>query len=133
MKFKRSARVSDQIQEEISDILLRDVHDPRIGFVTITEVRLSDDLKNARVFASVLGDEKQKKATMAGLRSATAFIQREVGHRLQLRSTPELLFTLDEGAERGAKIDTLLNQIKDEDAARAKKFEQKREEEKPEA
>jgi ribosome-binding factor A len=129
MKVKRSSRVSDLIQQEISNILLKDISDPRIGFVTITEVRLTDDLRNARVFASVLGPsegkeaEKVKKQTLEGLRSATPYIRREIGRRVKLRLTPELFFTLDESAEQGAKIDTLLNQVKADDAARQKKNE----------
>ena len=128
MKFKRTDRVSDLMQAEISDILLKDISDPRIGFVTITEVRLSDDLRNATVFASVLGavkpgqdSQKAKAATLEGLRSATPYIQREVGRRIHLRVTPQLHFSLDESAEEGARMDVLIRQAREEDEGKARK------------
>jgi ribosome-binding factor A len=119
MAFKRSARVADQMQREISTLLLREVKDPRIGFVTITEVRLSDDMRNARIFFSVLGDPKAKQKALDGLRSATPFIQREVGHALGLRFTPELLFSLDESAERGVRMEALIREARAADEAKA--------------
>ena len=119
---KRTDRVSEQIQREISDILLKDVNDPRVGFVTITEVRVSDDLHNARVFASVLGDEKKQEEFMRGLRSATPYIQREVGRRINLRVVCELHFTLDTSAERAARTDELLRQAREHDEELKKRF-----------
>jgi ribosome-binding factor A len=126
MKFKRTDRVSDLIQKEISDILLKEISDPRIGFVTITEVRLADDLRDARVFASVLGSpspehERRKRETLEGLRSATPFIQRELGRRIQLRVTPRLLFSLDDSSERGAKMDELIREAREQDEEKTKK------------
>jgi ribosome-binding factor A len=75
--FKRSDRVSDQMKQEIAEILMRKIKDPRIGFVTVTDVELSHDLRNAKVFVSILGDEKAKKETFKGLESAVPFIRSE--------------------------------------------------------
>lgn len=111
--YKRSERVSDQIKREIADILMRKIKDPRIGFVTVTDVDLADDLRNAKVFVSVLGGDRS--ATLKGLESAAAFIRTELGHRLRLRFVPELLFRYDDSAERGAHIMELLNEVDDKD------------------
>jgi len=119
MAFKRSDRVAEQMQREVSLLLLDGVKDPRIGFTTITGVRCSDDLRNARVFFSVLGDAQAKQKAAAGLASAAAFIQGEVGRRLKLRVTPELLFTLDESAERGVRMDAIIREARAADEAKA--------------
>ncbi len=110
--YKRSERVSDQIKEEIADILMRKIKDPRIGFVTVTGVELADDLRNAKVFVSVLGPDRA--STLKGLESASAFIRAELGRRLRLRFIPELLFRYDDSAERGAHIMELLNEVEEE-------------------
>lgn len=114
--FKRSARVGDQIKEEIADILMRKIKDPRVGFVTVTDVELADDLRNAKVFVSVLGNDKQK--TIKGLESASAFIRSELGKRLRMKFVPEILFRLDETAERGAHIMELIEGIHQEEKER---------------
>ena len=116
--YKRSARVSDQMKEEIADILMRKIRDPRIGFVTVTDVVISDDLRNAKVFVSVLGSERAE--TLKALEHATPFIRSELGKRMRMRFMPELLFRYDDAAERGAHIMELLQHIderagKDED------------------
>ncbi|MDA8101078.1 MAG: 30S ribosome-binding factor RbfA [Nitrospiraceae bacterium] len=107
--FKRSARVADQIKEEIADILMRKIKDPRIGFVTVTDVEVADDLRNATVYVSVYG--KDRKGTLKGLESASAFIRAELGHRMRMKFIPELLFRYDETPERGAHIMELLHEI----------------------
>ena len=107
--FKRSARVSDQMKEEIADILMRKIRDPRIGFVTVTEVVVSDDLRNAKVFVSVL-DAKWSE-TLKGLEHATPFIRAELGKRMRMKFIPELLFRYDDAAARGAHIMELLHTI----------------------
>jgi ribosome-binding factor A len=122
--FKRSARVGDQMKQEIADILMRKIKDPRIGFVTVTDVELSDDLRNAKVFVSVYGGDK--KETFKGLNSAAAFIRSELGRRMTMRSIPEILFRFDDTVERGAHIMELLHEIE-------KKHEQETEEKKTEA
>lgn len=107
--YKRSDRVGDQMLREIADILMRKIKDPRIGFVTVTDVELSHDLRNAKVFVSVLGGNKEE--TFKGLKSASAFIRSELGARMSMRCVPELLFRLDSTAEQGAHIMELLHEI----------------------
>ncbi len=111
--FKRSARVSDQMKEEIADILMRKIKDPRIGFVTVTDVEVADDLRNAKVFVSIYGGDKAK--TLAGLESASAYIRSELGKRMRMKFVPELLFRFDKTLEQGARIMQLLRTIEEED------------------
>lgn len=107
--YKRADRVSDQMRQEIADILMRKIKDPRIGFVTVTEVDVADDLRNAKVFISAYGSDRD--ATLKGLQSAAAFIRGELGKRMRMRFVPEILFRYDEAAERGAHIMELLHEI----------------------
>ena len=107
--FKRADRVSDQMKQEIADILMRKIKDPRIGFVTVTDVDLSDDLRNAKVFVSVYGSGKDE--TLKGLTSAAAFIRSELGRRMRLRIVPEILFRFDQSVEQGAHVMELLRDI----------------------
>jgi ribosome-binding factor A len=109
--FKRADRVSDQMKREIADILMRKIKDPRIGFVTVTDVEVANDLKNAKVFFSVYGGDKAE--TLKGLKSATAFIRLELGKRMRMRVVPELLFRFDATVERGAHIMELLHEIEE--------------------
>jgi ribosome-binding factor A len=109
--FKRSERVSDQMKHEIADILVRKIKDPRIGFVTVTDVEVADDLRNAKVFVSVYGGDKEE--TLKGLKSATAFIRLELGKRMRMRFIPELLFRFDATVERGAHIMELLHELEE--------------------
>ena len=111
--YKRSARVSDQIKQEIADILMRKLKDPRVGFVTVTDVDVSDDLRNAKVFVSIYGEGKE--ATLKGLKSAAPFIRSELGRRMQMRRVPELLFRFDESVERGAHINEILHTLEREE------------------
>jgi ribosome-binding factor A len=110
--FKRSERVSDQMKHEIADILMRKIKDPRIGFVTVTDVEVADDLRNAKVFVSVYGGDKDE--TLKGLKSATAFIRLELGRRMRMRFIPELLFRFDSTLERGAHIMELLRSLEED-------------------
>lgn len=107
--YKRSERVRDQMKREIADILMRKIKDPRVGFVTVTDVELSDDLKNAKVFVSTYGGDRE--ATFQGLKSASAFIRSELGRRMTMRFVPELLFRFDSTVEQGAHIMELLREI----------------------
>lgn len=109
---RRSEMVADQVRMTVSELLLHEIHDPRIGFTTITGVTMSPDLAFARVFVSVYGDAEAKKKTLEGLRAATGFIRRELGHRLRLRLTPEIAFQYDDSAEYGAHIEDIIQQIK---------------------
>ena len=110
--YKRSARVSDQMRNEVADILMRKIKDPRIGFVTVTGVEVSDDLKNAKIFVSSYGGSREE--TLKGLKSASAFIRAELGRRMRLRSIPEILFRYDDTVQRGAHIMDLLHQLEGE-------------------
>jgi len=111
MHPKRSSRVGGQIQREISEIVLLVLKDPKLGFITITDVELTDDLRYAKVFYSVLGDEKEKKESLKGLERAKGFIQREIGKRIRLRHVPQIMFRYDNTAERAARIEQLLKQV----------------------
>ena len=110
--YKRAERVGDQMKQEIADILMRKIKDPRIGFVTVTDVAVSDDLRNAKVFVSVYGSA-ERAATLKGLESAAAFIRSELGRRMRMKFVPELLFRYDDSAERGAHIMELLHEIEE--------------------
>ncbi len=109
--FRRADRVAEAIQEEVADLLRLRIKDPRIGFVTITGVEVTADLRHARIFFSVVGDEAARASTQRGLDSAAGFIQGELGRRLRLRFTPTVEFRFDPSIERGARIERLLKEI----------------------
>lgn len=93
-----------------------ELKDPRVGFVTVTDVEVTGDLSEANVYLSIFGDEDQKQQSLAGIKKATGFMRTEIGKRIRLRHTPALFFHLDESIAYGSKIETLLGQIKSEDA-----------------
>lgn len=107
----RPEKVREFIKEQVSDIILHHLKDPRIGFVSVTDVEVSVDLRHAKVFVSVLGDVQAKTDTMAGLESAQGYVRSELGRRLQMRFTPEILFRIDESIERGTRIVTLIREV----------------------
>ena len=111
-RFKRSERVAELLHKEISNILLLEIKDPRIQDITLTHIQLSDDLKHAKIYVSVIGDEKKKSNTLAGLLCAKGFIRRELGSRLRLKYLPELVFMIDRSIEHGVHIFELLEEIK---------------------
>ncbi|OGC11107.1 ribosome-binding factor A [candidate division WOR-1 bacterium RIFOXYA12_FULL_52_29] len=111
----RQERIEGLIQEEISTILREEVNDPRIGFVSITKVEISPDLRNANIHVSIFGDEKQKEEAMDGLRSATRFIRGELGNRVDFRATPEIRFIRDDSLEKGSKVLNLIRKLKNEE------------------
>jgi ribosome-binding factor A len=115
--FKRADRVADLIKIEIADLLLKQVRDPRIGLVTITGVKVTDDLRTARVFFVELGKDQCSKEIQAGLGKAAGFLRRELGRRLQLRSVPELLFSYDPSFAYGNRIERLISEIHREEEA----------------
>ena len=112
MQYKRKDRVGDLIKREIAQIVQNQLKDPGLGFVTITGAKLSADLKQARIFYSVLGDEDSKEKTAAALKRASGFIQNEVGRNLKLRYTPEIVFQFDGSVEYGAHIEELIEKIR---------------------
>ncbi len=103
-------RVDEAMREVLSDAMAHDLKDPRIGFVTVTEVRTSPDLRHARVFVSVLGDEARREATLAGLRSAHGVLQRRVASELKLKRTPALAFQYDDTVDRAMRLEQLLQE-----------------------
>jgi len=108
----RTARVADQIRSEIASMLARDVHDPGIGFVTITRVAVSADLQHARISYTALGDEKGRRNTSRALERATPFLRRQIGSRLRLKRVPDLEFVYDESIAGQDRIEQLLNEIR---------------------
>jgi ribosome-binding factor A len=110
----RSNRVGEQMKKELSDIIGRKIKDPRVGFVTVTDVEVSGDLQQAKVFITVLGDEVQREDTLKGLAKAKGFIRSEIGQRVRLRKTPELIFEFDESIDYGNRIESLLKKIQDD-------------------
>ena len=111
MQSIRREKVADMLVAEISDILRTRVKDPRLGFVTITDVEMTKDLRIAKVFFSVLGNEAQRADSIKGLESAKLFIQSEVGSRIRIKFLPQLIFRLDTSIEYGARIETLITRI----------------------
>ena len=111
---RRTERINDLLREEISELLRRGMKDPRIsGLVTITEVDVSPDLRQAKVFVSVMGSDEEKASTFQALDAAAHFVQRQLGKRLTIRRTPELTFLPDDSLERGARILTLLREAQE--------------------
>ena len=104
MSTRRAVRVAEAVRREISNMIqLREIKDPRIGFVTIVRVEVSNDLRNIEVFMTHYGKESEKKKSLKGLKSATCFIQKEIGDRLRLRVVPSITFAYDE------KLDKVMN------------------------
>lgn len=114
----RANKVGEQMKKELGEIIGRKLKDPRVGFVTVTDVQVTGDLQQATVFISVLGDEEQRENTLKGLAKAKGFIRSEIGQRIRLRKTPEISFEFDESIDYGNRIDTLLHQIHDEDRSK---------------
>ncbi|MTW84939.1 30S ribosome-binding factor RbfA [Virgibacillus dakarensis] len=111
MSDLRANRVAEQMKKEFGDILGRKIKDPRVGFVTVTDVEVTGDLQQAKIFISVLGDDQQKHDTLVGLAKAKGFIRSELGQRIRLRKTPELSFEFDEALEQGNRIETILRDL----------------------
>ena len=107
----RPDRVADQIRSELADLLAREVHDPGIGFVTLTRVRVSPDLQQARVLYTVLGDEKARTASGRALERAAPFLRRKLGSRLRLRRAPEITFIYDDSIAGQDRIEQILNEL----------------------
>jgi ribosome-binding factor A len=108
----RPDRVADQIRGELALLLTREVHDPGLGFVTITRVQVSPDLQHARIFYTALGDDKARAGTAKALQRATPFLRRQIGSRLRLKRVAELEFMYDESIAGQDRIERLLNEIR---------------------
>jgi ribosome-binding factor A len=113
----RAARVGDQIRAELAELLAREVHDPGIGFLTITRVKVSPDLQQARVYYTTMGDAKARKDSARALDRATPFLRRHVGRRLQLKRVPELTWFFDESIEANDRIERILQELETERAS----------------
>lgn len=114
MSRRRSARMAKFLKEEVSRIIQRQIKDPRIGFVTVTDVKITDDLRYATVFITVYGSPSDRERTLAGMENAKGFIRGQIGSRIRSRYTPEIIFKLDESLERVAHISEVLDGIKKE-------------------
>jgi ribosome-binding factor A len=110
---RRTNRMGDLVRAELSDLLLREVQDPRIKLVSLTSVEVTPDMRRAVVRVSALGDEAQRLGALEALRHARGFLRTELSHRLTTRATPELVFELDRGAEHSQKISDLLESLHD--------------------
>jgi ribosome-binding factor A len=108
MRSDRLRRVDEAVREVLSDAIATQLKDPRVGFVTVTAVEVAPDLRQARVFVSVLGDASRRELSLAGLRSAHGFLQRRVAGELHLKHTPTLEFRYDDTAERAQRLEALL-------------------------
>jgi len=119
--FKRSEKVAEAIHEEISTLLINGVKDPRVGLVTITSVKLTDDLRHATVYFSVRGADAERKDGEAGINSAKGFLRREVGKLLRMRFVPEIIFKYDDSVAYGNHIESILKQIHETEEDNAEK------------
>jgi ribosome-binding factor A len=110
--LRRAERVSNLIRKEISELLQEQVQDPRLGgFISITEVTTSDDLRNTKIYISVLGDEEKKNDALKGFKAAAGFFRSQLSKRLLLRQVPELMFLLDNSIERGNRMVNLIDEV----------------------
>jgi ribosome-binding factor A len=107
----RMRRVDEAIRQVISDVVASELKDPRVGFVTVTDVRTSHDLRHARVYVSVLGDDVAREDSLQGLRSAQGYVQARLGGELRLKRTPELAFSYDETTDRAMRVGELLDHV----------------------
>ncbi len=111
MAKDRINKINEEVKRELSGII-RELKDTRIPMMTsVVAVRVTNDLSYAKVYVSVMGDEEVQKKALAGLKSAAGFVRREIGHRLQLRHTPEMVFELDHSIEQGAHINKIIHEI----------------------
>jgi phosphoesterase RecJ-like protein len=108
---RRTQRVGENIREVLGELIQRQVKDPRVGFVTITAVRVTPDLSRAHIYYTVMGDEREQRNTQAGLESAKPFLRTETGRRVHLKTTPDLEFHLDDAPEKGQHVDTIIEEI----------------------
>ena len=123
MAKDRVEKLQELMKQEISDIIFHELKDPRIGFVTVTSVACTEDLREAKIYVSVMGDEKKARDTLNGLNSSLGFVRREIGKRIRLRFTPEIGFALDTSLSYSDHIQRLLNEIHEDRPAGEKEEE----------
>ena len=124
MDDKRRRRVEAEIQKVVSEIISRDLKDPRVSSLTsVTAVEITKDFQQAKLYISTLGDKREKEACIAGLEKSAGFIKKEIGQRIKLRQMPELIFKLDESLERGLYMDELISRVIRQDEENRKKYE----------
>lgn len=111
MARQRAIRVAEAIKQEVSSILQRDIKDPGLGFVSVTSVEVSNDLRHTKIYVSIYGDAEAKSNTMAALRRARGYIRSEIGRRIRLRHTPDIVFIADESIEHASRIQELLREV----------------------
>lgn len=120
MSVQRLSRISEQVKKEISSIIMNEIKDPRVSSMcTVVSAEVTPDLKFAKVYVSIYGNEEEKKNSMKGLKNASGFIRKKLGENMELRYIPEIHFEIDESIEHGARINKLLNQIKREEGERS--------------
>lgn len=120
-EFSRSQRVVEQIRRELAELLRTEVKDPRVGFITLTDVEITPDYAHAKVFfTSMLGEEKVPEM-LIGLRRAGGFLRRELGRRVRIHTTPELHFVYDKSVEEGSRMSRLIDEVVREDEARSER------------
>jgi ribosome-binding factor A len=112
--YQRVDRISDIIKKEVSDVLLREVKDPRLSFITITHVSVAKDLKSAKIFFTTMKEGDELELICKGLKSASGFVQRKLGSRIHLRYTPHILFIYDSSIENGSRMNKILKDIEEE-------------------
>ncbi|MBL8445746.1 MAG: 30S ribosome-binding factor RbfA [Zoogloeaceae bacterium] len=117
-EFSRSQRVSEQILRELAELIRLEVKDPRVGFITLTEVELTPDYAHAKVYFTSMTGQDDLDETLAGLRRASGFLRRELGRRVRIHTTPELHFHYDRSVEQGSRMSQLIDKVVREDSER---------------
>ncbi len=112
-RVPRTVRLDEQFREEISKLLMKGLKDPRVGFVTISRVEITNDLSYAKVYISVLGSDREKASSLIGLRNSSGFIRTYLGKALKIRKIPQLNFVLDESLDHAMHIEEILAELKD--------------------
>ncbi len=125
--MSRQERVAQALKEEVSSIIHYELNDPRLGFVTVTRVELTQDMRNAKIFFSVLGDAQAYKKTAEALNSALGFIRRLIAQRIRLRFAPEIIFKEDRSSEYSVRVQEVLDKIKEQDVAKKSSRRRKKE------
>lgn len=120
-EFSRSQRVAEQIRRELAELIRLEVKDPRVGFITLTDVEITPDYAHAKVFFTSMTGEQGVDDILAGLRRASGFLRRELGRRIRIHTTPELHFHYDKSVEQGSRLSQLIDEVVREDEARARK------------